>query len=79
MTSNSNNAKQPTRTPEELMDFADGALGAAGHEVTDPATRELLMQVARGEITGDQAVAKILEHYDAEPEAQQESGTTPGL
>lgn len=64
MTSTSN-AKQSTRTPEELMAFADGALGAAGHEVTDPTVRDLNMKVARGEITADEAVAKIREHYGA--------------
>lgn len=60
-----NSPQQTARTPEELMAFADGALGAAGHEVTDPTVRALNMQVARGEITADEAVAKIRAHYGA--------------
>ena len=58
-------SKQSTHTPAELMDFADGALGAAGHEVTDPAMRELLERVARREITAEEAVATARDHYDA--------------
>lgn len=58
-------SKQSTHTPDELMDFADGALGAAGHEVTDPTMRELLERVARREITAEEAVAKARDHYDA--------------
>lgn len=52
-------------TPEQLMDYADGALGAAGHEVTDPTVRELNAKVARGELTADEAVAKIRAHFGA--------------
>ena len=40
--------------------FADAALGAAGHEVTDPQTRELARQVAAGKLTGDEAVAHAI-------------------
>jgi hypothetical protein len=45
-------------TPQEaarLMAVADGAQGAAGHRVTDPAAREILRQQAADEITGDEA------------------------
>ncbi|MDN5703944.1 MAG: hypothetical protein L0K41_01660 [Yaniella sp.] len=38
-----------------MMSFATGALGAAGHEVTDPYLNELAWQNARGEISGDEA------------------------
>lgn len=37
------------------LSFADGALGAAGHEVTDPYLLELLERQARGELTGEEA------------------------
>ena len=40
--------------------FADAALGAAGHTVTDPQTRELARQVAAGKLTGDEAVAQTI-------------------
>lgn len=45
-------------TPEEIaetIDFVDGALGAAGHAVTDSRTRGLLVKQAAGELTGDEA------------------------
>lgn len=42
------------------MDFADGALGAAGHGVTDPEARELAYRVAAGEISADEAVARTI-------------------
>ncbi len=48
--------------------FADAALGAAGHAVTGPETRELALQVAAGKLTGDEAIARALtgtESYDA--------------
>lgn len=39
----------------DRLAFADAALGAAGHQVTDPYLNELAQQQARGEISGDQA------------------------
>lgn len=39
----------------DIMAFANGALGAAGHEVTDPYLNEVAWQHARGEISGDKA------------------------
>ncbi|WP_029067971.1 hypothetical protein [Jonesia quinghaiensis] len=55
---NQSTSRNPQFTDEEAADrlaFAEAALGAAGHEVTDPYLRELLAQHARGEISGDQA------------------------
>lgn len=43
----------------DAIAFADGALGAAGHEVTDPFARSLMERVARGEVSGDEAVAQL--------------------
>lgn len=55
-------ATRITRTPEDHIAFADAALGAAGHEITDPVTRAIIARVAREEITGDEAVAQIRRH-----------------
>lgn len=44
---------------ERRMSFADGALGAAGHEVTDPALRAISRRLAAGEVTGDEAAALV--------------------
>ena len=44
--------------------FADAALGLAGHEVTDPVLRELVWAVARGEISGDEAVPRAMAYID---------------
>ncbi|QJU56126.1 antitoxin VbhA family protein [Herbiconiux sp. SALV-R1] len=41
------------------MGFADAALGAAGHEVTDPVLRAISRRVAAGEVTGDEAAALV--------------------
>jgi hypothetical protein len=53
-------------TPEDVQKtiaFVDGALGAAGHQVTDPETRELLRRQAAGEITGDEARALLRKQH----------------
>lgn len=47
------------------MSFADGALGAAGHEVTDPELRELRRRAIRGEMTTDEAIAAGVALIDA--------------
>lgn len=51
---------QTTRvTPGEVarrVQFADAALAVAGHEVTDPALRELTRKVAAEEMTAEDAV-----------------------
>ncbi len=39
----------------ERLAFADAALGAAGHEVTDPYLREIGERFARGELTIEEA------------------------
>lgn len=41
--------------------LADGALGAAGHEMSDPVIREIGFRVAAGQITGDEAAKEINE------------------
>ena len=50
---------------ERRMSFADGALGAAGHEVTDPELRELRRRAIRGEMTTDEAIAAGVALIDA--------------
>lgn len=45
--------------------FADGALGAAGHEITDPWTRELLERAARHEVTTEEAIAAVRARFQA--------------
>lgn len=50
---------------ERRMSFADAALGAAGHEVADPALRDLSRQVAVGTLTADEAIARGVAHIDA--------------
>lgn len=47
-------------TEAEAVDrlaFADTALGAAGHEVTDPHLNEVAARFARGELTMEEAGA----------------------
>ncbi|WP_035776376.1 antitoxin VbhA family protein [Arthrobacter sp. H5] len=54
------------RTESEVesdLSFADAALGVAGHQVKDLGTRELGWRIARGEITGDQAVQLTKDRY----------------
>lgn len=46
------------------LDFAEGAMGAEGHQVVDPVVREVLLKVARGEVTGDEAVALVGERIE---------------
>ena len=50
---------------ERRMSFADGALGAAGHEVTDPILRNLRERAIRGEISAEEAIAAGFAHIDA--------------
>jgi len=45
-----------------LMAEADGCLGAAGHEVTDPYLRDLAQQAIRGELTIEEALRLAREH-----------------
>ena len=37
------------------LQFADAALGAAGHQITDPYLNEIAARLARGELSGDEA------------------------
>ena len=46
----------------DRLAFAEAALGAAGHQVTDPVLKELLAQQARGEISGDEARERSSRH-----------------
>lgn len=39
----------------DRLAFADAALGAAGHEVTDPVLNEIAARFARGEISIEEA------------------------
>ena len=47
---------------ERRMSFADAALGAAGHEVSDPAVRAISRRLAAGEVSGDEAAALVKAH-----------------
>lgn len=47
---------------DERLAFADAALALAGHQVTDPVLRALMERVARGEMTGDDAVVAMRRH-----------------
>lgn len=51
---------------QRRIDLADGALGAAGHQVTDLESRALMRQVAAETMTADEAVAhlKATPHHD---------------
>lgn len=44
------------------MAEADGVIGAAGHQVTDPIIRDLLSQKIRGEITSTEYTHRTAEH-----------------
>lgn len=55
----------PMSAAEQRIVFADAALGVAGHQVTDPAVRDLMGRVARNEITGDQAVEALRYHVQS--------------
>ncbi len=50
---------------ERRTSFADAALGAAGHEVTDLTLRELGRQIANGSLTAEEANARGLAYLDA--------------
>lgn len=50
---------------ERRLGFADAALGAAGHEVTDPELRRLSRRVAAGELTAEEAIAQGVALIDA--------------
>lgn len=47
---------------EARLGMARAASALAGHEVTDPVLKNLVEQVAREEITAEQAVAEMRRH-----------------
>ena len=62
MTDKPESQSQPERSIEEVSQIlanTDGILGAAGHTIDDPASREILRQQAAGEITGEEARAQL--------------------
>ena len=50
---------------QRRISFADAALGAAGHQVTDPILNGLARQAAGGTLTTEEAIARGLKHIDA--------------
>ncbi|MBD8535681.1 hypothetical protein [Plantibacter sp. CFBP 13570] len=48
------------------MAFADAALGAAGHAVTDPRISAVRRRAIQGELTTEQAIAEALSIIRAE-------------
>lgn len=50
---------------DRRVDFADAALGAAGHQVTDPILRDYSRRVAEGTMTAEAAIAAGMAHLDA--------------
>lgn len=57
--------ENPKFTDEEAADrlaFADGILGMAGREVTDPYLNELALRQSRGEITADESIELAKSH-----------------
>ncbi|MCI4659731.1 hypothetical protein [Cryobacterium zhongshanensis] len=61
-------AKTSPQEAARLIAVADGAQGAAGHRVTDPAAREIIRRQAAGEITGDEARALLIAAAQAKNE-----------
>lgn len=54
--------EQPKLTPEQIdsaMAWADGAMGAAGHRVSDPQARDTMRDYLAGKLTIEQAVLAI--------------------
>lgn len=60
MSENTEPVKRSPHEVDELMAHLDGAMGAAGHKVTNPAAREIIRQQAAGEITADEAKRQLL-------------------
>lgn len=62
MTDSAPKSRSDKHSDEEVarqLAFVDGALGAAGHSVDDPESRELLRKQAAGEISADDAIAEL--------------------
>lgn len=47
---------------DRRLAFADGILGAAGHQVTDPAVLSIHRRLAAEEISGDEAASLVRAH-----------------
>ena len=47
---------------DRRLSFADAALGAAGHQVTDPVVLAIHRRLAAEEITGNEAAALVSAH-----------------
>lgn len=60
------------------LSFVQAALGAAGHEVTDPVLKELLARQARGEISGDEARELGRRHILGQREIGESTTTATG-
>lgn len=56
------NARPHQAAVEDRLAFADAALALAGHEVTDPTIRTLMVRVATDELTAVEAVAEMRRH-----------------
>lgn len=54
---------RPTAAEVEHREaIADAAASLAGHQVTDPAGREILRRVSAEEISADEAIEEIKDH-----------------
>lgn len=51
----------PNAQERKALDFADAALGAAGHQVTDPASRERALLIVRDQLTPEQAIQQEID------------------
>ncbi|SEN98687.1 hypothetical protein [Cryobacterium luteum] len=62
--------KKPALPTEDVVDARiariDGAMGAAGHIITDPTIREILRDQAANRITGDEARVLMAAHRNAQ-------------
>ena len=59
------------------MDFADGAMGAEGHQVTDPALRDVLWRFARGDLSIGEALESVHERVESGQAVPTSSLDTP--
>lgn len=55
----------PVTEADRRLQLADAALGAAGHQVTDPVLREYSRRVAEGTMSAEAAIAAGVAHIDA--------------
>ena len=60
-------SEKAARSPEQvdaILAKMDGAMGAAGHRVTDPYVRDLYRKQISGELSVDDVTALILKHAE---------------